>query len=70
MLVLGSAHLLRVPHISDRNIYGAFDAASEDEIYDLLATSVDTALLDELYGEIYESLILRSEGGAVCRIEE
>lgn len=53
-----------------RNIYAAFDAASEDEIYDLLAVSVAPALLDGLYGEVYESLILREDGGAVCSIQE
>ena len=52
------------------NIYRAFDALSEDEIYDLLAVSVSPAVLDELYGDIYESLILRGDGGAVCRIDE
>ena len=52
-----------------RNIYDAFLAETEDEIYDLLEVSVDAALLDELYGEIYESLILREQGGAVCAIE-
>lgn len=52
------------------NVYAAFAATSEDEIYDLLAVSVSQELLDELYGEVYESLILRSDGGAVCRIEE
>lgn len=51
------------------NIYRAFDAASEDEIYDLLAVSVEPAILDELYGEVYESLILRLQGGAVCRVD-
>jgi len=52
-----------------RNIYDAFLAETEDEIYDLLEVSVDAALLDELYGDIYESLILREQGGAVCAIE-
>ncbi len=53
-----------------RNIYAAFDAGTEDQIYDLLSTSVDAALLDELYGDVYESLILREEGGAVCGIDK
>ena len=52
------------------NIYAAFDARSEDEIYDLLAKSVTPNLIDELYGEIYESLIMRGEGGAVCAVED
>lgn len=52
-----------------RNIYSAFDAEGESAIYDLLATSVDASLLDPLYGEVYESLILREQGGAVCGID-
>ena len=52
------------------NIYGAFEATDEDEIYDLLAVSVDAGLLDELYADIYESLVMRDQGGAVCRVRE
>jgi hypothetical protein len=52
-----------------RNIYRAFDYRSEEDIYDVLAQSVDGELLDEIYGEVYESLILRDQGGAVCRIQ-
>ena len=51
------------------NIYQAFSADTEDEIYDLLQTSVDATRLDDLYGDIYESLILREQGGAVCGID-
>jgi hypothetical protein len=50
-------------------IYAAFEADDEDTIYELLARSVDVSLLDELYADIYESLVLREEGGAVCRID-
>lgn len=53
-----------------RNVYAAFDARTEDEIYDLLAVSVAPELLDQMYGEVYESLILRGQGGAVCQIEK
>ncbi|PIE23236.1 MAG: hypothetical protein CSA62_08480 [Planctomycetota bacterium] len=51
-----------------KNLYMAFQGDSEEEIYELLAASVCPKLIDELYGEIYESLVLRSEGGAVCTI--
>ena len=51
------------------NVYAAFDADTEDGIYDLLAESVDARLLDELYADVYESLVLREEGGAVCRVD-
>ena len=51
-----------------RNVYRAFDYTSESEIYDTLARSIDGLLLQWIYNEIYQSLILREEGGAVCRI--
>ncbi len=52
-----------------RNVYDAFDAETEEGIYEVLAVSVDAAILDELYGDVYESLILRDDGGAVCSID-
>lgn len=52
-----------------RNLYAAFEGRREEEIYDALAVSVVPELRAELYGRIYESLILRSQGGAVCQIE-
>lgn len=51
------------------NVYRAFEAESESAIYDLLADSVAGDLLDQLYGEIYESLILREQGGPICSVE-
>lgn len=53
-----------------QSIYRAFDAPSESRIYDLLAGSVERDLLGDLYGEVYESLRLREQGGAVCRVED
>lgn len=53
-----------------RNIYKAFDFNRESDIYDALARSVDGVLLDSLYDEVYQSLIMREEGGAVSRVEE
>lgn len=52
-----------------RNIYSAFDSHSEDQIYDVLARSVDLEILDSIYGDVYESLILREEGGAISEVE-
>lgn len=52
-----------------RNVYRAFDAPDESHVYDTLRVCVTDELLDQLYGEIYESLILRGEGGAMCQIE-
>ena len=52
-----------------RGIYRAFEAESEDAIYNRLAASVDGPLLDRLYQEVYHSLIMRSEGGgALSRV--
>jgi hypothetical protein len=53
-----------------RNVYRAFDYTDESRVYDVLAQSVDGALLDRLYNEVYQSLILRDQGGAVARIKD
>lgn len=51
------------------NIYRAFDYTAESEIYDALARSVDGPLLEKTYDDIYRSLILQEEGGALCRVK-
>ncbi len=51
------------------SLYAAFDATGEEAIYDRLARCVAPALVDPLYGEVHESLVLREQGGAVCAIE-
>jgi hypothetical protein len=51
------------------NIYRAFDYTDESQVYDALARSVDGRLLDDLYNEIYRSLIMQEEGGAVSRVQ-
>lgn len=51
------------------NIYRAFDYTTEGEIYDALAQSVDGPLLGKTYDDIYRSLILQEEGGALCRVK-
>ena len=51
------------------NIYRAFDHLRETDIYDTLAQSVDGPLLERVYGDVYQALILRDEGGAVCRVQ-
>jgi len=60
---------LQLFEVLQNNVYRAFSARTEDEIYDLLAVSVDPEILDQLYGDVYESLILRGQGGAVCVID-
>lgn len=52
------------------NIYRAFDFTREDEIYDALSRSVEGDLLAEIYGQVYSSLILQDQGGAVCRVKK
>ena len=52
-----------------RNIYRAFDYKSESDVYDVLAQSVAGELLDRIYNEVYQSLIMRDEGGAMARVE-
>ncbi|MEZ5327282.1 MAG: hypothetical protein R3F19_19710 [Verrucomicrobiales bacterium] len=52
------------------NIYAAFDYDTEDEIYDALGQSVDGALLDHVYNDVFESLILRSEGGVMAKVQK
>jgi hypothetical protein len=51
------------------NIYRAFDYESEDDVYGTLAQSVGDQLLYEVYKEVYGSLILRDQGGAMCTID-
>lgn len=53
-----------------RNIYRAFDYKTESDIYDVLSQSVAGELLDQVYGEVFESLVLRDQGGAVSRIQD
>lgn len=52
------------------NIYRAFDFTSSVDIYRTLEQSVDGPLLEQIYADIYESLVLHEEGGAVCAIRE
>jgi hypothetical protein len=52
-----------------KNVYRAFDYETEDAIYDALAQSVSGELLDEIYTDVYQSLVLQDQGGAICKIE-
>jgi hypothetical protein len=52
------------------NVYRAFDGEGEKAIYALLAASVEEDLLEGLYADVYESLVLRESGGAVARVAE
>ena len=50
------------------NIYRAFDYTDEGAVYDALEQSVDGDLLAGLYDEVYRSLVLQEEGGAVSKV--
>lgn len=52
------------------NIYRAFDYRTESDVYDALARSVTGELLDSLYNQVYRSLIMVEEGGAVSRVQD
>ena len=51
------------------NVYRAFDYVEEEQVYDALAASVHGDLLDRLYNQIYKSLVMQEEGGAVSRVD-
>lgn len=53
-----------------RDIYRAFDHEDEGAIYDALAASVDGRLLDRIYAEIYEALVMREQGGGLAKVHE
>lgn len=52
------------------NIYRAFDYTREGDIYDALRRSVDGPMLDEIYNEVYRSLVMQDEGGALSRVKK
>ncbi len=52
------------------NVYRAFDYTEPAEVYDALARSVDGSLLDTVYNDVYRSLVMAEEGGAVSRVKE
>ena len=51
-----------------RNIYRAFDYENEEQIYNLLDRSVSGELLQQIYDEIHESLLMKLEEDAVCDV--
>jgi hypothetical protein len=51
-----------------RNIYRAFDYEDEHQIYRLLKRSVSGQLLQQIYDEIHESLMMRIEEDAICDV--
>ena len=53
-----------------KNLYSAFDFDSEDQVYDVLAQSVDGKLLDDFYTEIYQSLLVVEKSSAVAKVHD
>ena len=52
------------------NVYRAFDYRDEEQIYDVLARSVDGELLTEIYLETRRGLELASQGGARVKVKQ
>ena len=52
------------------NIYRAFDFKAEEDVYDVLALSVEGDLLREVYLEMRRGLVLASQGGASARVKQ
>jgi hypothetical protein len=52
------------------NIYRAFDFRDEEQIYDVLARSVDGDLLTWIYLETRKGLELTNQGGARAKVKE
>lgn len=53
-----------------RNIYRAFDYHTEEDVYDVLARSVDGQLLDTLYLQMQKTLQMQEQGGAIARVKD
>lgn len=66
---LDEAEAVRVFTLLHASIYRAFDYTDPGEIYDALAVSVDGPLLDTMYTQVYRSLIMQEEGGALSRVQ-
>jgi len=52
------------------NVYRAFDFRQEDQIYDVLAKTVQGELLEQIYLETRRGLELASQGGARVKVKE
>ncbi len=62
------AELLAVFRPLHANVYRAFDYRREEDIYAALEQSVDGPMLDELYNQVYRSLVNQEAGGAQSRV--
>lgn len=66
--VPSDAEALSIFESLHRNIYRAFDYTDEGAVYDALAQSVDGAMLEKIYNDVYQSLIMRDQNGAVSKV--
>jgi len=67
-LSLDDAQALAIFRPLHENIYRAFDFTRDTEVFDALARSVDGPILSNLHEQIYRSLVMQEEGGAVSRV--
>ncbi len=51
-----------------QNIYAAFEGVTESDIYDLLAISVEPELIDRLYLQVLQGLVMSDQGGAIAEV--
>lgn len=65
---LDDAEAIAIFESLHRNIYRAFDYTDEGAVYDALAQSVDGVMLDTIYNDVYQSLIMRDQNGAVSKV--
>jgi hypothetical protein len=49
-------------------MYRSLDFGTEDRIFDVLSTTVDGPLLEQLYLQLMDSVRVREQGGAAARI--
>lgn len=66
----GEAEAVEVFKSLHANIYRAFDYTDEGAIYDALSRSVDGPMLETIYNDVYQSLIMRDQGGAVSKVQK
>ena len=67
---VGEQRAVEIFRTLQANLYKAFDYETEDQVYDVLEQSVDGALLDDIYTEVYRSLLVVEKSAAVCKVRE
>ena len=67
-LRLSESETLAIFRPLHENIYRAFDFTRDTDVFDALARSIDGPLLSTLHEQVYRSLVMQEEGGAVSRV--